>query len=226
MMDVTNKIKLFYHVVRSFYVEALNYSRSRLPLNDPVLKNAAYVNFAIRESADLSQLEYLIDRYSSLLPFNSDPGKMESLTDEFMSYQMLEESDVPADTWKKAGIYIEDSAVSSKPNLYSMYVVWEYLSTRKNADSSTQFLHLSHIVQLVLTIPHSNAAEEHVFSMVRKIQTPLRPNLDPEETLGSIVTTKMALIKDTPAYKFEPPKELLIAAKKATREYIRAHSSK
>ena len=164
----------------------------------------------------MSQLEYFIDRYSSLLPFNSDPGKMESLTDEFISYQLLEESDVPADIWKKAGIYyIEDSAVSNKPNLYTMYVVWGYLSTRKNADSSPQFLHLSQVAQLVLTIPHSNAAEERVFSIVRKNKTPFRPNLDTEETLGNIVTTKKALPKDTPAYKFEPPKELLIAAKKS-----------
>jgi len=36
----TNKIKLFYRGVRSFYVEALTYARSHLPLDDPVLKNA------------------------------------------------------------------------------------------------------------------------------------------------------------------------------------------
>jgi len=151
---------------------------------------------------------------------------MEMLKDEFISYQLLEKSDVPTSVWERATIYVEDSETSSKPSLYSMDVVWGYLSTRKTADGSDQFSLLSQVAQLVLTIPHSNAAEERVFSMVRKNKTPFRPNLDPEETLGSIVTTKMALPKDIPAFKFEPPKELLVAAKKATREYNQAHSSK
>ena len=60
--------------------------------------------------------------------------------------------------------------------------------------------------------------------MVRKNKPPFRLNLDPDETLGSIITTKMALPQDTPAYKFNAPKELLVAAKKATREYNQAHS--
>ena len=218
-----NKVRQFFIGVRSFYVEALKYARSHLPLDDPILKNAGFVNFAQRESAQLSQIEYFIDRYSSVLPFNSDPALMERLKEEFISYQLLEESDVPADVWKQAAIYIDDSAT---PQLCSMDVVWAHLASRTNADGSSQFTHLSKVAHLVLTIPHSNAAEERVFSMVRKNKTPFRPNLDPDETLGSIIATKMALPQDTPAYKFDPPKELLVAAKKATREYNQAHTKR
>lgn len=83
---------------------------------------------------------------------------------------------------------------------------------------------LTLVAQLVLTIPHSNAAEERVFSILRKSNPPFRPNLGPEESLGSIVTTKIVLSKDVPIYKFAP-KELLVAAKGATKEYNRGHSS-
>ena len=60
--------------------------------------------------------------------------------------------------------------------------------------------------------------------MVRQNKTPFRPNLDPDKTLGSLITTKMAVPQDILAYKFDPPKELLAAAKKASREYNQAHS--
>ena len=76
------------------------------------------------------------------------------------------------------------------------------------------------------TNSNSNATEEHVFSMVRKNKTPFRSNSDLDKTLGSIITTKMALPQDTPVNKFEPPKELLVSAKKETRQYNQAHSSK
>ena len=102
-----------------------------------------------------------------------------------------------------------------------MYMPWTqfghtvYLATTSNVDGSEWFALLTQVAHLVLTIPHSNAPEEGVFSIIRK-----------NKTLGSIVTTKMALSKDVPPYKFEPPIDLLVAAKKATREHNVGHSSK
>ena len=54
-------------------------------------------------------------------------------------------------------------------------------------------------------------------------KTPFRPNLDPEQTLEGIVATKP---KDNPPYNFEPPNDLLTAAKRATKDYILAQTSK
>ena len=99
-------IKKFYDGVRSFYEKACSYARSALPLSDPLLKNARFLNFARRESADVSEVEYFVGRFSSLLPFSSDPAKMNQLGDEFVSYQLLEKDDVPADVWENATIII------------------------------------------------------------------------------------------------------------------------
>ena len=96
-----NKDRQFFSGVRPFYVEPHKYARSHLPLEDPILKNARLVNFTQRESAELSQVEYFVKRYPSILPLNSDPALMDKLKDELLSYQLLEESDVPADVWKK-----------------------------------------------------------------------------------------------------------------------------
>ena len=55
--------KAFYAVVRSFYITAVKYSLDNLPLNDPVLKNALFVDFAQREQAAFPQVEFFIHRY-------------------------------------------------------------------------------------------------------------------------------------------------------------------
>ena len=97
-------------------------------------------------------------------------------------------------------------------------VIWHYLSSLRAADNSSR---LARVAKLVLTIPHSNAQEEKLFSMVRKNKTAFRPSLDPEGTLSSILTIKLAARVST-----LPTKAVLSKAKAATWEYNKAHSRK
>ena len=73
-----------------------------------------------------------------------------------------------------------------------MDIIWYYLSTVKTPDSSFCFNQLSRVAQLVLLIPHSNATEERIFSMVHKNKAAFCPSLDPKGTLTSILTIKLA----------------------------------
>ena len=75
----------------------------------------------------------------------------------------------------------------------------------------------------MLTLPHSNAQKERVFSKVTKNKTKFRPSLELDGTLSNTLTIKLA--NADPCYAFEPPQEVLDAAKKATVEYNRAHNS-
>lgn len=95
----------------------------------------------------------------------------------------------------------------------------------KRADGQSQFPRLSSIALLVLTIPHSNAEEERALSLIRKNKTAFRPNLDPNETLGSIITVKMELHNGGPVHKYDFPPTVLSAAKIATMQYNKLHSS-
>jgi len=56
--------------------------------------------------------------------------------------------------------------------------------------------------------------QERAFSVIRKNKTAFRPNLDPNETLGSTVTVKMELQNDGPMSKYDFPLTVLSAAKK------------
>ena len=55
----------------------------------------------------------------------------------------------------------------------AMDVLWWYLSTLKRGDGRLMFKRSSNIAKLVLVIPHSNAEEEHVSSIIRKIRHPI-----------------------------------------------------
>lgn len=157
-------------------------------------------------------------RFGALLPFQS-PREMDVLLDEFVEYQLLQDDDIPSDVWDKASIVIDDDTT-----YHRMDIVWHHISTLKAPDSRLRFSRLSKVAMLVLIIPHSNAEEERVFSMVRKNKTAFRPALDPKGTLSSILTIKLAHTEA--AHQFEPNKELLKTAKSATRVYNRAHCSK
>ena len=101
--------------------------------------------------------------------------------------------------------------------------LWSFIGQMEDhAESALLFLRLWKAVRLILTIPHSNAEEERVFSIVRKNKTCFRPRLDPEETLASIVTVKLAMESES-AETFNIPQEVLTAAKSATYKYKLSH---
>ena len=56
------------------------------------------------------------------------------------------------------------------------------------------------------------------FSIVRKNNACFRPHLDPEETLASIVTVKLAMESES-VETFNIPQEVLTAVKSATSKY-------
>ena len=85
---------------------------------------------------------------------------------------------------------------------------------------------LSKVALAVLTIPHSNAGEERVFSMIKKNKTDFRSNLDLPRSLSSIMTIKMNKPANLlPCHTFKPSNSLLTKCKAACREYNRAHAT-
>ena len=63
-----------------------------------------------------------------------------------------------------------------------------------NPDGVLRFRWLANVSKLVLILPHSNASEERVFSMITKNKTSFRPNLKLDGTLASIITVKLAIL--------------------------------
>ena len=90
-----------------------------------------------------------------------------------------------------------------------------------NPDGLLRFKRLSKIAQVVLIIPHSNANEERVFSLITKNKTMFRSNMKLDGTLQSILSIKLANNLD--CVKYEPPQSVLDTAKTAIMLYNQAH---
>ncbi len=58
----TNQVNKFYVAVRSFYYSAAEYAIKNLPRDDPVLQNANFLRFEIREAASFTQVEFFLNR--------------------------------------------------------------------------------------------------------------------------------------------------------------------
>lgn len=80
------------------------------------------------------------------------------------------------------------------------------------------------IAEAVLVIPHSNAEEERLFSIVRKNKTDSRSCLGLDGSLCNILAMKLAYPEEiTPCYKFRPSDDQLKSSKKAAPSYNREH---
>ena len=207
--------KKFFHGVRAFYVAATKYIIEKFPFEDDVLKCAKFVNFEKRANCTFSDVEFFMHRYQGIAGLIVT----DDIFDEFVDYQLLEQGDIPASVWDLA-------TVNEKFGSHTrMDVIWGFLGTMRTGDNCNyKFPYLSKVAKLVLTLPHSNAGEERVFSLVRLNKTPYRSSLSLDGTLSSILTVK--LHNPEPCYEFEPPKEMLEKSKKATWDYNKEHQKK
>ena len=89
---------------------------------------------------------------------------------------------------------------------------------------SQRFPDLSANALTVLTVSHSNAAEERVFSVIRKNKIEFRARLGMEGSLNSIMSMKIAQSEDSiECHERQPSKKLLIECKRADNEYNASH---
>ena len=108
------------------------------------------------------------------------PELFDTLEEEFMEYQATVKGDVPENILEEA--FGKDTPA---PDQYRMGMVWGYLWQR--------FPVLCEIALAILVVPHSNAVDESLFSMIRKNKTEFRSSLDLSKSLNSVMRVKMDL---------------------------------
>lgn len=73
---------------------------------------------------------------------------------------------------------------------------------------------LFRVAEVIMTIPHSNAGEERIISLIRKNKTPDRNSLRLHGTLSSLMIVKMHL---EDLLQWKPSVTLIDSAKKSTK---------
>ena len=83
--------------------------------------HSAFVNFITRESCEFADVEFFIERFR--LRFSSED--LNSLQEEFISYQLLNEDDIPKLVWDDACVVEKDDEDGDEvKKYYRMDVIW------------------------------------------------------------------------------------------------------
>ena len=155
--------------------------------------------------------QYFVHQYPNIFP----EMDMDRLNEQFINYQLLSADDIPPVVKETAGLNEDDP--------YQVYVLWRYLrGVKKPGASGCEFDLLFKVEEVVMTIPHSNAGEERIFSLINKNKTPSRSSMKLDGTLSSIIVIKTHI---DDLLLWEPTKSLVKKAKKATKLYNSKHKS-
>ena len=179
------------------------------PLKDELLLNATWLDFEKRLEKSFSSVEYFILKYRDIFPgINID-----QLNEQFLNYQLCSEAEIPKEV--KANINL------SEEDPYRVDVLWGFLrGVKKPGTSLFEFDLLFKVAEVIMTIPHSNAGEERIFSLINKNKTSSRSSLKLDGTLSSLITVKTHIEH---ALQWHPSKTLLDKAKRATKTYNDKH---
>ena len=134
---------------------------------------------------------------------------MDRLNEQFLDYQLLSADDIPPVAKETAGLNEDDP--------HQVDILCGYLKGMKKPGASRcEFDLLFKVAEVMNIIPHSNAGEERIFSLINKNKTPSRSSMKFDSTLSSIIVVKTHI---DDLLLWQPTKSLVEKAKKATKLY-------
>ena len=155
--------------MKKFWILACDYIKAKFPLKNEVLIHAKVADPSIRTEPGLKQsLIFMVRKFPCLLPA---AVTRDMVIEQFTNYQCSDE--VP-------------KVIEGEDRVDCM---WVKLAKVKDSMGIMQFQHLAKIMLNILTIPHSNASCERIFSCVRKNLTDQRSSLN-HKTLESLLVVK------------------------------------
>ena len=154
-----SRIQHFYSAVRMYFQDVSTYLLQKLPLRDEVLRHAEVANPAKKLTAEPGSLVFFMKRYPVLIPIGES---RDTILEQFARYQV---SDIT-------------SCLAERVD-----VTWS------NIARALDLTGLGKVMAGILTIPHSSASCERVFSVVRKNSTDQRGRLN-EDTMEALLVVK------------------------------------
>ena len=177
-------------------MEAVTYLLKWCPFEEELLVHATWLNFEERLQSSFCSVEFFVHKFPNIL----GEMNMDRLNEEFINYQLLSSQDLSSSLCADSSLRVD--------------CLWGYLRGKKEPGTHIlAFSELFRVAEVIMTIPHSNAGEEQIFSLINKNKTPSRSSLQIEGTVSSLITH----IEDP--LKWEPSQAILEKAKHATRDY-------
>ncbi|KAK7105390.1 hypothetical protein V1264_016779 [Littorina saxatilis] len=162
----TSRIAEFYATVVKCFQGSCEYIKKKLPLTDVLLKHAQVVDPAKQVDCSFESLDYFLKRFPKLVA----PGV--TTTDMQLEFSKHQDTDIRQ-------CIAETDRVDA---------TWCAVS-KLQEDGQPMFQHLPMVMLSILTIPHSSAHCERIFSVVRKNKTDFRGSMA-KDTLEALVVAK------------------------------------
>ena len=183
--------KQFFGGIRKFYVSVASTIIKKFSFDDHVLDDLSILMPENQASISTATVLRLADRFPSALPDDA----VDHLEEEVLDYTLVSAEELPATSTEA-----RNSARNKELCSY-----WQGIGKLTTLDGSVQFPYLASLAKCLLSLPHSNADTERVFSIVRKIVTDYRTEMD-QSLLCALIACKLNC--DTCCFKFTPSAEL------------------
>lgn len=178
-IDVT-EVQKFKTNCLAFYIELCTQIKSRFNFNDPLLKLLS--NFApdIVVSGDVLSIVSIVQHFPQIII------NIEKLNSEWRLLSDVEE----------LKLYIND-----------FEIFWNKVISMKNSHSEQMFPNLSKVIKAIMSLPHSSACAERIFSQLALLKTKIRNRLL-TDTCEAILLCK-GMMGASPCYSWEPSQHLI-----------------
>ena len=198
----------FFNGVREFYKAVSTTIIKKFTFKDHVIDDVAFLLPDKRGSVTTASVDRLAGRFSAAVPQEA----LDALEEEILDYILLPPSALPSTQEEGKPVSNED-----------LCAYWQQIGRMTNPDSSIRFPNLSRLAKCLLSLPVSNAETERVFSILRKVLTEYRTQID-QSTLCALVSFKLNC--DSKCFELETLAKFLEEARTTTMNYNKAHSSK
>ena len=165
-LQLEHDLKPFFVGVRSFYLATIKKMLQKFPFRDSLLKDLGVLQPNKTSSYPVSTLLDLAKRFPQLDLANTE--SLDQLREEFIDFS-LSPGDLPASEEYLAA----DGTMKPQAGPF-----WWEIGKMRTFDGQPRFKTLYKLIAGLLSIPCSNADAERGFSILRKIHTDQRSNLD------------------------------------------------
>lgn len=211
-VEEEHDIKPFFFSIRNFYLSSIKKMLKKFPFGDTLLSDLGILQPEKASSYEVSTVLRLAKKFPQLDLSTSE--QLSHLREEFSDF-LLSPLEIQSliTTYTARDPSFNPYRASEKVEKPRPGTFWQKMSQMKSLDGEPRFPHLSKLMAGLLSIPSSNADSERGFSMLRKIHTDQRSNLD-QSTLISLMSLKFNC--DSCCHDTDFPQELLSDCKKAT----------
>lgn len=196
--------KIFFNGARAFYTAIVSIVLKKFTFKDKVIDDVFILLPENQTKVTVATVFRLARRFPVAVPEEN----FDALETEVLDYVLAPSGELP----------LVQRDAEKPTNSTELCRYWHNVGVMKSLEGTDRFPNLVGLAKCLLSLPHSNADTERVFSIVRKIVTDFRTRL------CALVACK--LNNDCDCFRLDPHKTLIDQAKGATMKYNKEHSTK